>query len=359
MRKTIPFFLILFSWTCLPQNTILDLVKTPDSEFNIDGILSEKELKNAFPIEIIYEHTPGYNTVPSYKTMGYVNYSDEFIYIAFKAYRDEVTASIHSRDNFSLFSEDYVNIHIDTYEDARNNLGFSANIYGSQNDGVRVESSGFGSQDSGWSLDPNFNWESLGRLTDFGYEVEVKIPFSAIPFPNGKDQRWKLKLSTGYRDEIKDGSTARVYSSKLDNDDSCKLCQIDHTIVMDDITYKKNLDFLPYVSSNLSGERERLYDRVNYSKPEINYGIGVNLEINKNLSLEATLNPDFSQVEADVTKIDINSPTAINYPERRPFFTRGIDVMDYTMDVYYSRSINNPLFASKVLNQGRKSRIIY
>ena len=80
MRKTIPFFLILFSWTCLPQNTILDLVKTPDSEFNIDGILSEKELKNAFPIEIIYEHTPGYNTVPSYKTMGYVNYSDEFIY---------------------------------------------------------------------------------------------------------------------------------------------------------------------------------------------------------------------------------------------------------------------------------------
>mgnify|MGYP003387024908 FL=1 len=122
MKKTIPFFLILFSWTCLPQNTILDLVKTPDSEFNIDGILSEKELKNAFPIEIIYEHTPGYNTVPSYKTMGYVNYSDEFIYIAFKAYRDEVTASIHSRDNFSLFSEDYVNIHIDTYEDARNNL---------------------------------------------------------------------------------------------------------------------------------------------------------------------------------------------------------------------------------------------
>jgi len=357
MKKTISFFLILFSWTCFPQNTILELVKTPDSEFNIDGILSEKELKNAFPIEIIYEHTPGYNTLPSYKTTGYVNYSDEFIYIAFKAYRDEVTASIHSRDNSSLFSEDYVNIHIDTYEDARNNLGFSANIYGSQNDGVRVESSGFGSQDSGWSLDPNFNWESLGRLTDFGYEVEVKIPFSAIPFPNGKDQRWKLKLSTGYRDEIKDGSTARVYSSKLDNDDSCKLCQIDHTIVMNDITYKKNLDFLPYVSSNLSGERERLYDRVNYSKPEVNYGIGVNLEINKNLSLEATLNPDFSQVEADVTKIDINSPTAINYPERRPFFTRGIDVMDYTMDVYYSRSINNPSFASKVLNQGRKSRI--
>ena len=279
MKKTLLFFCLVISISCFSQQTVLNLVKTEESEFILDGILSESELKNAFPIEIIYEHTPGYNTTPSYKTTGYVNYSEEFVYIAFKAYRDEVIASIHSRDNFSLFSEDYVNIHIDTYGDARNNLGFSANIYGSQNDGVRVESSGFGRQDSGWSLDPNFEWNSLGRLTEFGYEVEVMIPFSAIPFPNGKDQKWKLKVSTGYRDQKKQGSTARVYSSKLDNDSSCKLCQIDHTIVMKDIRYKKNLDFLPYVSSNISGERKKRYDRINYDSPKINYGIGVNLEI--------------------------------------------------------------------------------
>ena len=357
MQKTIQLILLLFCTISFSQETFLNLIKTQESEFILDGVLSDSELKDAFPIEIIYEHTPGYNTLPSYKTTGYVNYSDEFVYIAFKAYRDEVVASILSRDNFSLFSEDYVNIHIDTYGDARNNLGFSANIYGSQNDGVRVESSGFGRQDSGWSLDPNFEWKSLGRLTDFGYEVEVMIPFSAIPFPNGKDQKWKLKVSTGYRDQNKQGSTVRAYSSKLDNDSSCKLCQIDHTIVMKDISYKKNLDFLPYVSSNVTGQREKLYDRINYNTPEVNYGVGVNLEINKNLSLEATLNPDFSQVEADVTKIDINSPVAINYPERRPFFNRGIDVLDYTMDVFYSRSINDPSFASKIINQGRKSRI--
>ena len=357
MKKTFASFCLFISFYCFSQQTVLNLVKTQDSEFVLDGILSESELKNAFTIEINYEHTPGYNTLPSYMTTGYVNYSNEFIYIAFKAYRDEVVASIHSRDNFSMYSEDYVNIHLDTYGDARNHLGFSANIHGSQNDGVRVESSGFGNQDSGWSLDPNFEWSSLGRLTESGYEVEVVIPFSAIPFPNGKNQQWKLKVSTGYRDQKKQGSTARAYSSKLDNDSSCKLCQIDHTIVMKDISYKKNLDFLPYVSSNIAGEREKLYDRVNYDPPKLNFGIGVNFEINKNLSLEATLNPDFSQVEADVTKIDINSPTAINYPERRPFFNRGIDVLDYTMDVIYSRSINNPSFASKILNQGKKSRI--
>ena len=357
MKKTIYLLSLFFSTFCFSQNQVLNLLKTADSEFMLDGTLSEAELKNAFPIEIIYEHLPGYNTEPSYKTTAYVNYSEEFVYIAFKAYRDEVVASIHSRDNSSLFSDDFVNIHIDTYGDARNNIGLTANLYGSQADGIRVESSGFGSRDSGWSLDSNFDFESLGRLTDFGYEVEFIIPFSSLPFPNSKDQKWKLNLSTSYRDNLKQGSTARSYSSKLDRENSCKLCQLNHTIVMNDISYKKNLDFLPYVSSNLSGDREKFYDRVNYDKPEVNYGIGVNLEINKNLSIEATLNPDFSQVEADVTKIDINSPTALNYPERRPFFNRGIDVLDYTMDVYYSRSINNPSFASKVLNQGRKSRI--
>ena len=357
MKNILALVLLTFSIFGFTQDKILTLVKTPASDFVIDGTLSEKELLNASQIDLVYEHLPGYNTEPSYKTVGFVNYSQEFVYIAFRAFRDDVVASIHSRDNFSLFSDDYVNIHIDTYGDARNNIGLTANLYGSQADGIRVESSGFGSRDSGWSLDANFDYESLGRLTDFGYEVEFIIPFSSLPFPNAVNQRWKLNLSSSYRDQYKQGSTARAYSSKLDRENSCKLCQLDHTIVMNDISYKKNLDFLPYVSSNLSGEREKFYDRVSYQKTQFNYGIGVNLEINKNLSLEATLNPDFSQVEADVTKIDINSPTAINYPERRPFFNRGIDVLDYTMDVFYSRSINNPSFASKVLNQGRKSRI--
>ena len=57
------------------------------------------------------------------------------------------------------------------------------------------------------------------------------------------------------------------------------------------------------------------------------------------------------------TKIDINSPTAINYEEKRPFFNKGIDALSYSLEVYYSRSINNPTFASKIFNQGRKSRL--
>ena len=171
------------SMLCFSQNEVLNLIKTDESVFIMDGTLSETELLNASQIDLVYEHLPGYNTKPSYKTVGFVNYSQEFVYIAFRAFRDDVVASIHSRDNSSLFSDDFVNIHIDTYGDARNNIGLTANLYGSQADGIRVESSGFGSRDSGWSLDANFDYESLGRLTDFGYEVEFIIPFSSLPFP--------------------------------------------------------------------------------------------------------------------------------------------------------------------------------
>ena len=358
MKKTIQTIFLLFTLTCFPQQTVVKLEKTAFSEFNLDGILSDEELQNAKVIDVIYEHEPGYNTSPSYETITYLTYTDTFLYIGFKAYRDEVKADIHPRDNRSLFEDDFANIHLDTYGDARNNIGLTANLYGSQADGIRTDSNDYRSgSSSGWSLDANFDFQSLGRYTDFGYEVEFIIPFSSIPFPNGVNQEWKIKLSTNYRDNKKQGVTARVYSSKLDRENSCQLCQNNHTIIMNDIKIDKVFNILPYVSTNLSGNREKFYDRINYETPELNYGIGVNLDLNKNLSFEATLNPDFSQVEADVTKIDVNSPTAINYPEQRPFFNRGIDIFNYSLDAFYSRSINNPTFASKILNQGKNSRL--
>jgi len=353
-KSLICIFLCSYSFS---QENILNLNKADESKFVLDGILSDNELENSVELEIIYEHEPGYNISPSYKTTGYLIYTDTFLYVGFRAYRDEVFASIHPRDNRSLFDDDFANIHLETFGDARNNIGLTSNLFGSQGDGIRVESTGYSGHDSGWTLDANFDFKSLGRLTDFGYEVEFIIPFSVIPFPSGNNQRWKINLSTFYRDKMKQGAKARVYSSKQDRNNSCKLCQIDHTIVMNDIKIENKFEILPYISSSLSGERAKYYDRVNYATPNLEYGLGVNLDINKNLSLEATVNPDFSQVEADVTKIDINSPTAINYPERRPFFTRGIDALDYTLDVFHSRSINNPTFAAKIINQGKKSRM--
>ena len=353
------FLLIIFSFyfsNSISQETTLVLNKIDQNKFNIDGVISEDEINKAKILEIIYEAEPGLNTTPSQETTGYITYSDKYLYVALKAKRERVIAPLTTRDNSALFRGDFAGITIDSYGDARNNILLISNPSGSQTDGIRLPGTSFGGG-LNINLNINFDFQSSGSITDEGYEIEFLIPLSELPFPNGKNQSWKFELFTGYIDDENQGVEVRAASSKSSRDASCQLCLLDHIIVMDDIVIDKKLDFLPYVSSNISGSRDKYYDRVNYETPELNYGIGVNLELNKNLSFEATVNPDFSQVESDATKIDINSPTALNYPEKRPFFNRGIDAMDYQLDVFYSRSINNPSFASKIINQGRKSRL--
>ena len=90
-----------------------------------------------------------------------------------------------------------------------------------------------------------------------------------------------------------------------------------------------------------------------------NVGLGLNLDLSKNSGLEITLNPDFSQVEADVTQIDVNSSFALEYPERRPFFNRGTDIVNFTDGAFYSRSINNPLLSTKLLSQAKNPESIF
>ena len=356
MKKFLLIFSSLYFSTSLAQETTLVLNKIDQNKFNIDGVISEDEINKAKILEIIYEAEPGLNTTPSQETTGYITYSDKYLYVALKAKRERVIAPLTTRDNSALFRGDFAGITIDSYGDARNNILLISNPSGSQTDGIRLPGTSFGGG-LNINLNINFDFQSSGSITDEGYEIEFLIPLSELPFPNGKNQSWKFELFTGYIDDENQGVEVRAASSKSSRDASCQLCLIDHTIVMNDIVIDKKLDFLPYISSNISGSRDKYYDRINYETPELNYGIGVNMELNKNLSIEATLNPDFSQVESDATKIDINSPTAINYPERRPFFNRGIDAMDYQLDIFYSRSINNPSFASKIINQGRNSRL--
>ena len=356
MKKLLLLLLILNSSYSFSQENILVLNKIQEEKFIMDGIVSDQEIENAKMLELIYEQEPGLNTLPSQKTVGFFSYSNKFLYVGVKAVRKKVVAPLTTRDNRAIWRGDFTGLSIDTYGDARNNIIINSNPSGSQSDAIRIPGISFGGGPN-VNSNVNFDFQSTGRLTDDGYELEFIIPFSELPFPNGRNQSWKIKIFTGYIDDENEGVEVRSATSRSSRDASCQLCLLDHTIVMNDIEIEKKFNFLPYVSSNLSGTRDNYSDRLDYQNPEFNYGVGFNFELNKNLSVEATINPDFSQVESDATRIDINSPTAINYPEKRPFFNRGIDAMDYQIDVFYSRSINDPSFASKIINQGRKSRL--
>ena len=356
--KNIFIFLLVLNISLLhSQENILVLNKVEESKFKLDGIISDDEILGASILELKYESEPGYNSEPSKRTTSFIVYSENFLYVGIRAYRDNIVSPIVPRDNGSLFSGDFSGINLDTYGDARNNIFLASNLYGSQFDAIRLEGTGYGGSPYNMNVNANFDFKSLGKETEYGYEMEFIIPFSELPFPNGINQRWKIDIYTGYPDTSGQGVEVRAGTSMENRDSSCKLCLLDHTIVMNEINIQKKLNFLPYISSNISGDRELYNEEINFDSTNFNYGLGFNFELNKNLSIEGTINPDFSQVESDATRIDINSPTAINYPEKRPFFNKGIDIMDFSIDVFNSRSINNPSFAAKALNQGKKSRL--
>lgn len=357
MKKIFIFLLVLNISLLHSQESILILNKVEESKFKLDGIISDDEILGASILELKYESEPGYNSEPSKRTTSFIVYSENFLYVGIRAYRDNIVSPIVPRDNGSLFSGDFSGINLDTYGDARNNIFLASNLYGSQFDAIRLEGTGYGGSPYNMNVNANFDFKSLGKETEYGYEMEFIIPFSELPFPNGTNQRWKIDIYTGYPDTSGQGVEVRAGTSMENRDSSCKLCLLDHTIVMNEINIQKKLNFLPYISSNISGDRELYNEEINFDSTNFNYGLGFNFELNKNLSIEGTINPDFSQVESDATRIDINSPTAINYPEKRPFFNKGIDIMDFSIDVFNSRSINNPSFAAKALNQGKKSRL--
>lgn len=327
--------------------------KTRETEIVIDGVLSENEWSNAVKIPFDIEFSPANNQPARKETTAYVTYSDTHLFVGIFAKDDpkNIRASIRPRDDRSIWNDDVVLMRLDPFADARNNLGLAVNALGSQFDVKQVNAL---SDEDRYDSTFNVNFESKGSIVENGYNIEMKIPFSEIPFPNGKDQLWHINF---YRRYVENGNEIEVSSQPRDRNNTCVVCQTTDRLVLKDILIDKRFELLPYVSSNIQAERTRPEDALSYGALKGDIGLGLNLDINKNTSLEITLNPDFSQVEADVTQIDVNSSFSLQYPERRPFFNRGTDLVNFTDGAFYSRSIVNPSVATKLLSQGKKSRL--
>lgn len=320
------------------------------NKIQIDGVLDPSEWQQAVEIPFPYEITPNNNTPAKKETIGYITYDDLFLYVAVKAFDDpqNVRASIRPRDDFKMLGDDTIFIALDPFTDARNNLLLGVNPVGSQLDARAVNAT---TDDDRYDISFNVNFESAGQLNAEGYIVEYKIPFSEIPFPGGKNQKWNFRIGRRY---FENGNEIELRTQTLDRDNPCLVCQTTSELIFTDITIAKRVEFLPYLTSAVVGNREN--ESITYGPLRPDAGLGANIDLTKNTALELTLNPDFSQVEADITQVDVNSSFALEYPERRPFFSRGTGIVNFESDLFYTRSINDPIFSGKLLNQGRKGR---
>ena len=350
-RNLFPLFyaLYFYSATNFYAQDIFELAKS--ASIQIDGILDPTEWQQAVKIPFPFEVIPSNNTPAKKETYAFITYDERFLYVGIQAFDtpENIRAAIRPRDDFKLLGDDTIFIRLDPYADARNNLLLGTNPLGSQLDARAVNAT---TDDDRYDSSFNVNYQTAGKINETGYEVEYKIPFSEIPFPSGKNQQWNFSIGRRYFDA---GNEVEIRTQALDRNNPCIICQTTQQLIFSDIIIDKRFELLPYITSTLLGTQDG-NQTITYGPVNFDMGLGMNLDINKNTVLEVTLNPDFSQVEADVTQIDVNSSFALEYPERRPFFSRGTGIVNFESDLFYTRSINDPLLSSKLLSQGRKGR---
>ena len=256
---------------------VVDVPFIKDEQINLDGILDKGEWESSEKLNLDNETEPGYNIKPIVETVGFIQYSEKNLYVAFHAKtNEEVRAALRKRDDLGAFSDDLIGISLDPYGDGRNNIFMGSNPLGSQID-VRVLNTI--SEEQRYDFAYDLEYESAGTVGENEYFVELKIPFSSIPFPSGKNQEWKFSFVRRYLDYF-------IQTSKVDRDNSCQTCQLDDIIFFDKIKIDKKFDLLPYISSSLTGARNDKSNSIDYQKIKPNIGIGVNAELTKSLSLE-------------------------------------------------------------------------
>ena len=127
----------------------------------------------------------------------YLSYSDTHLYIGFHAFSkpENIRASVRSRDDLGMISDDFVVIAFDTYGDSRNNYLLLSNAFGSQLDARAINAL---TDEDRYDINFNVDHETSGTIVSDGYQVEFKIPFASLPFPNGNNQEWNFNFKRSF-----------------------------------------------------------------------------------------------------------------------------------------------------------------
>ena len=314
-----------------------------EAEATVDGVLDEPVWGQATQLSGFSQYQPSDSRPAAERTDVLVWYAPDAIYFGIVAHdRDpsSIRATVADRDN--LDREDSITIYLDTFNDRRRAFFFAVNPLGSQQDGVYSEGQFNAGHQFGGSEDknPDYQFDSKGRLTPEGYVVEVRIPFKSLRYPGGKAQTWGINIKrkiqrTGYEDTWTDARRVASF-----------LAQAGTLQGLHDLKRGVVTEAQPFVTGTNTGTRaaDEVFRR---GAADVNGGVNARLGFT-NVSLDATVNPDFSQVESDAGLVTINQRFALFFPEKRPFFLEGIELFSTPNQLVYSRQIVSPRGGAKV-----------
>jgi hypothetical protein len=325
------------------------------SKIKVDGFLDEEAWGRATALKLPYEWMPGDNSPAPVETECLVTFDRENFYIAFRCHDPEpqkIRAHLMDRDaTDTLIQDDHISVIIDAFNDERRGFQFRVNPLGVQADANFSELEGY--EDFSWDA----IWDSAGRICEWGYTIEMAIPFNQLRFPRTADkQTWGFSAERSWPRSVRH----RMESHPRDRNRACLLCQFNKLSGIEDVSPGRNLEFDPTLTAN----RTDAMDMGSFpdgplaaGRARFEPGITARWGITPNLIFNATANPDFSQVEADVAQLDVNTRFALYYPEKRPFFLEGGDFFLTPVQAVFTRTVADPVWGTKLTGKAGRSAL--
>ena len=319
----------------------------------IDGRLDEPAWRSAVPITDFTQTDPEEGKPPSQRTEVRFLYDDAALYIGAKMYDSQGPAGVVTRlvRRDAEFDSDILDIEIDSYHDHLSRAVFQVNPAGSKADQI-----GLGNSCCDPSWDPV--WQVATHIDEDGWTAELRIPYSQLRFAHDTAQVWGLQLARS----IKRRDETEIWAFNRKNEAGGP-SRYGHLLGIRVPASSQHIELLPYAvtkSSWISGARGDPFDR--RGKPSMRVGLDVKDRLTSNLTLDATINPDFGQVEVDPAVLNLSAFETF-FPEKRPFFVEGSQVFAFSnmscnfcdntqdMNAFYSRRIGRPPTGASLAEQ--------
>jgi len=301
---------------------------------NVDGDVNDPGWQGIQPDTVWFETRVGDNVEPQVKNAVYLAYDDSYFYAGF-VFDDPspsvIRAPLGDHDALSG-STDYAGVIVDTRNDGKTAQMFLANARGLQYDALSSDVSG---EDSS----PDFFWDAAGRITATGWSLEIRIPFTTLRYVDTAQPTWGILL---YRNYPRD-RRYQFFTARLPRDVSCFICNSSKLSGLADLPKGSHLVVAPFATSSKAVEATPGPGSPMVAGDLDNQaGMDVKWSPVSSMTIDATVNPDFSQIESDVAQIAANERFALFYPEKRPFFLEGVDLFATPFQAVYTRTVTSP-----------------
>ena len=301
----------------------------------IDGKIDDEGWRDAVRIEHWYEINPGDNIEPPVKNVAYLTYDDKFFYAAFEFEDPNPKAIIAPFGDHDALqnNSDYGGIFLDTRNEGHTAYEFQVTAHNIQFDAVMDDNGG------NENAAPDFFWDSATRITDHGWTLEIRIPFSSLRYRNLDPQTWGVLLWRNYPRDFRH----QFSSVRMPRGGQCFVCRESSLTGLTRLPTGGHIVVAPYVTGAEVAHPSGALGTPLVDGP-FDHKIGGDVKYIPNADnvLDGTIRPDFSQIESDTAQISTNQRFALFFPEKRPFFLEGVELLSTPIQAVYTRTITAP-----------------